>query len=472
MRHDGVTFPQEISLTAIDGGGLVAVVRDITERTYAEEQIKHLAYHDALTGLPNRLLFKDRVTVALSHAQRNNSRLAVLFLDLDRFKVINDSLGHNVGDQLLQEVAARVQACLRDSDTVARLGGDEFTILLPNLIASDDAAPVAQKILDSIRAPFHIEERELFTSTSIGISLYPEDAADAETLIKNADTAMYQAKEQGRDNYQLFNAYVNARALQRIALEHALRRALINEEFDVFFQPIVDLRTGVVTGMEALLRWNHPELGSVPPSTFIPLAESTGIMMPIGAWALRQACMRAKEWQDAGFHNLSLAVNLSVTQLQSVDLVQRVRAALDETGLPADQLELEITESSAMQSPEISLRVLSELKKLGIRISLDDFGTGHSSLAYLKRLPIDTVKIDQSFVRDIDADPNSAAIVTAIIAMAHSLRLKVIAEGVELEEQAIFLRRYGCDMMQGFLFTKPVPAHEFGILLASLFASQ
>jgi diguanylate cyclase (GGDEF)-like protein/PAS domain S-box-containing protein len=471
LRHDGVTFPQEISLTAIDGGGLVAVVRDITERTYAEEQIKHLAYHDALTGLPNRLLFKDRVTVALSHAQRNNSRLAVLFLDLDRFKVINDSLGHNIGDRLLQEVASRVQSCLRDSDTVARLGGDEFTILLPSLIHSDDAAPVAQKILDSIRAPFHIEERELFTSTSIGISLYPEDAADAETLIKNADTAMYQAKEQGRDNYQLFNAYVNARALQRIALEHGLRRALTNDEFDVFFQPIVDLRTGVVTGMEALLRWNHPELGSVPPSTFIPLAESTGIMMPIGAWALRQACLRATEWRDAGFLNLSLAVNLSVTQLQSVDLVQRVRDALDESGLPPNQLELEITESSAMQSPEISIRVLSELKKLGIRISLDDFGTGHSSLAYLKRLPIDTLKIDQSFVRDIDADPNSAAIVTAIIAMAHSLRLKVIAEGVEQEEQAMFLRRYGCDMMQGFLFTKPIPAQEFGTLLASLFAT-
>ena len=472
MRSDGTTFPQEISLTPIDGGGLVAVVRDITERTYAEEQIKHLAYHDALTGLPNRLLFKDRVTVALSHAQRNNSRLAVLFLDLDRFKVINDSLGHNIGDQLLQEVSTRVQTCLRDSDTVARLGGDEFTILLPSLIHSDDAAPVAQKILDAIRAPFHIEERELFTSTSIGISLYPEDASDAETLIKNADTAMYQAKEQGRDNYQLFNAYVNARALQRIALEHGLRRALNNEEFDVFFQPIVDLRTGVVTGMEALLRWNHPELGSIPPSTFIPLAESAGIMMPIGAWALRQACMRAREWQKAGFTNLSLAVNLSVTQLQSVDLVQRVRATLDETGLPPEQLELEITESTAMQSPEISVRVLGELKKLGIRISLDDFGTGHSSLAYLKRLPIDTLKIDQSFVRDIDADPNSSAIVTAIIAMAHSLRLKVIAEGVELEEQAIFLRRYGCDMMQGFLFTKPVPADEFGMLLATLFAEK
>ena len=280
-----------------------------------------------------------------------------------------------------------------------------------------------------------IEQRELFTSTSIGISLYPEDAADAETLIKNADTAMYQAKEQGRDNYQLFNAFVNARALQRIALEHGLRRALSNDEFDVFFQPIVDLRTGVVTGMEALLRWNHPELGSVPPSTFIPLA-----------------------------------VNLSVTQLQSVDLVQRVRATLAETGLPPEQLELEITESTAMQSPEVSLRVLSELKKLGIRISLDDFGTGHSSLAYLKRLPIDTLKIDQSFVRDIDADPNSAAIVTAIIAMAHSLRLKVIAEGVEQEEQAMFLRRYGCDLMQGYLFTRPVPADEFGTLLASLFA--
>jgi diguanylate cyclase (GGDEF)-like protein/PAS domain S-box-containing protein len=472
LRGDGAAFPQEISLTAIEGGGMVCVVRDITERTYAEEQIKHLAYHDALTGLPNRLLFKDRLTVALSHAQRDNTRLAVLFLDLDRFKVINDSLGHNIGDQLLQAVAARVQSCVRESDTVARLGGDEFTLLLPALARSDDAAPVAQKLLEAVRYPFHLEGREFFITTSIGISLYPEDGLDAEALIKNADTAMYQAKEQGRDNYQLFNAYINAKALQRIALEHGLRRALSNNELAVHYQPIFDFRSGRISGMEALLRWKHPEIGNIPPAVFIPLAEAIGVMTPIGAWALREACEQAKAWHTAGYRNLALAVNLSVTQLQAPDLVARVKDVLDGTGLPPRLLELEITESSAMQNPEHSTRTLYDLKKLGIRISLDDFGTGHSSLAYLKRFPIDTLKIDQSFVRDITSDPDTAAIVTAIIAMAHSLRLKVIAEGVEFTEQANFLRRYACDQMQGFLIKPPVPAAEFAELIAQAEAAK
>jgi diguanylate cyclase (GGDEF)-like protein/PAS domain S-box-containing protein len=461
LRRDGVNFPQEISLTSIGGGGMVCVVRDITERTYAEEQIKHLAYHDALTNLPNRLLFKDRLTVALSHAHREDARLAVLFLDLDRFKVINDSLGHNIGDQLLQAVAARVQACVRESDTVARLGGDEFTVLLPRLHRSDDAGPVASKIIEAVRYPFHIEGREFFITTSIGISLFPEDGTDAESLIKNADTAMYQAKEVGRDNYQLFNALVNANALQRIALEHGLRKAMTSDEFAVHYQPIYDLQTGETTGMEALLRWTHPQMGAIPPATFIPLAEATGMMIPIGGWALREACRQTKAWHDAGHHELTLAVNLSVTQLQQVDLVDRVRTILAETGFAAGSLELEITESSAMQSPETSIRTLFELKKLGIRISLDDFGTGHSSLSYLKRFPIDTLKIDQSFVHDITSDPDTAAIVTAIIAMAHSLRLKVIAEGVEYPEQEEFLRRHGCDQMQGYLRTPPIAADEF-----------
>ena len=460
-RRDGFSFPQEISLTAIEGGGMVSVVRDITERTYAEEQIKHLAYHDVLTGLPNRLLFKDRLTVALSHAQRDRVRVAVLYLDLDRFKVINDSLGHNVGDQLLQAVAVRIKSCVRESDAVARLGGDEFTLLLHDLGRSEDAATVAQKILEAIRYPFHIEGREFFTTTSIGISLFPEDGTDATTLIKNADTAMYQAKEQGRDNYQLFNAFVNARALHRIALEHGLRKAMMNNELAVHYQPIFDLRSGRISGMEALLRWTHPEMGAITPAVFIPIAEATGMMVPIGMWCLRTACAQAKAWHDAGHRNLSLAVNLSVTQLLQPDLVERVRETLVETGLPARLLELEITESGAMQSPEISVKVLYELKKLGIRISLDDFGTGHSSLSYLKRFPVDTLKIDQSFVRDINVDPDSAAIVTAIIAMAHSLRLKVIAEGVELTEQANFLKRYSCDQMQGYLIKPPVPAEQF-----------
>jgi diguanylate cyclase (GGDEF)-like protein/PAS domain S-box-containing protein len=467
LRSDGTLFPQEISLTAIEGGGMVAVVRDITERTYAEEQIKHLAYHDALTTLPNRLLFKDRVSVAISQAQRHEARVAVLFLDLDRFKVINDSLGHNIGDQLLQAVAARVQSCVRDSDTVARLGGDEFTLLLPELTHAEDAALVAQKILEAVRYPFHIEGREFYITTSIGISIFPEDGVDAETLIKSADTAMYQAKEQGRDNYQLFNAVVNAKALQRISLEHGLRRALSHHELAVHYQPIFDFRTGRITGMEALLRWTHPEMGPIPPATFIPLAEAIGVMIPIGTWAMRTACAQAKKWHDAGFNTLSLAVNLSVCQLQQPDLVTLVREILAETGLQARLLELEITESTAMQSPEASIRTLYELKKLGIRISLDDFGTGHSSLAYLKRFPIDTLKIDQSFVRDITRDPDTAAIVTAIIAMGHSLRLKVIAEGVEFTDQATFLKRHSCDQMQGYLINAPMPAAELAAILAS-----
>ncbi|MFZ2493190.1 MAG: EAL domain-containing protein [Thermoanaerobaculia bacterium] len=465
LRRDGSSFPQEISLTAIEDGGIVCVVRDVTERTYAEEQIKHLAYHDALTNLPNRLLLKDRLSVALSHAHRERTRLAVLFLDLDRFKIINDSLGHNTGDQLLQAVAARLQTCIRESDTVARLGGDEFTVLLPHLPSTDTAGPVAQKIIEAIRHPFHIDGREIFTSTSIGIALYPEDGSDAETLIKNADTAMYQAKEFGRDNYQLFNAHVNAKALQRIALEQGLRKALANDEFQMHYQPIVDIKTGRVTGNEALIRWNHPQLGAVAPATFIPIAEATGMMIPIGTWTLRTAARQARAWHDAGHHALSLAVNLSVTQLQQPDLTKQVLTILEETGLPPRMLELEITESTAMHNPELSVRTLYELKRMGIRISLDDFGTGHSSLSYLKRFPIDTLKIDQSFVRDIVVDPDTAAIVTAIIVMAHSLRLRVIAEGVELQEQADFLRRHDCDLMQGFLVKEPVPAEGFSAFL-------
>jgi diguanylate cyclase (GGDEF)-like protein/PAS domain S-box-containing protein len=460
-RRDGFSFPQEISFTAIAGGGMVCVVRDITERTYAEEQIKHLAYHDALTGLPNRLLFKDRLTVALSHAQRDRTWVAVLFLDLDRFKVINDSLGHNIGDQLLQAVAARIHSCVRESDTVARLGGDEFTLLLPALARSEDAALVAQKILEAVRYPFNIEGREFFITTSIGISIYPEDGSDAATLIKNADTAMYQAKEQGRDNYQLFNAYVNARALQRIALEHGLRRALVNHELILHYQPIYDLRSSRISGMEALLRWKHPDMGLIAPGNFIPIAEAIGVMVPIGYWAMRAACAQAKAWHASGHKNLSLAVNLSVTQLQQHDLAYKVKEVLEQTGLPPRLLEVEITESGAMQNPDASIRTLYELKKLGVRISLDDFGTGHSSLSYLKRFPIDTLKIDQSFVHDIITDPDTAAIVTAIIAMAHSLRLKVVAEGVELSEQANFLKKHGCDQMQGYLIKPPVPAEEF-----------
>ncbi len=460
-RRDGAAFPQEISISAIEGGGLVCVVRDVTERTYAEDQIKHLAYHDALTNLPNRLLMKDRLGVAVSHAQREKTRLAVLFLDLDRFKVINDSLGHNVGDQLLQAVAARLRSCVRDSDTVSRLGGDEFTVMLPNLTRSDDGAIVAEKILEAIRHPFSLDGREFFLTTSIGISLFPDDGSDTETLIKNADTAMYQAKEQGSDNYALFNAQVNAKAHQRVLLEQGLRRALANEDLQLHYQPIFDYRTARVTGMEALLRWTHPELGVVQPSVFIPIAEATGMMIPMGAWVLKTACKQLRTWHDSGYRDLTLAVNLSVCQLQQSDLVARIADTLRQCNVAPRFVEFEVTETSAMNSPEASIRMLYELKKIGVRISLDDFGTGHSSLSYLKRFPIDTLKIDQSFVRDITTDPDTAAIVTAIIAMAHSLRLNVVAEGVEFTEQSTFLEEHGCDQMQGYLLTPPVPPDRF-----------
>ncbi|HVT03725.1 MAG TPA: EAL domain-containing protein [Thermoanaerobaculia bacterium] len=464
-RKNGASFPQELSLTRIENGDMLCVARDITERTYAEEQIKHLAYHDALTGLPNRLLFKDRLTVALSHAQRANRKLSVLFLDLDRFKVINDSLGHNAGDLFLQNVAQRIQACIRESDTVARLGGDEFTLLLPMLAHAGDAARIAQKILDAIRAPFYIDNRELYATTSIGISIFPEDGVDADTLIKNADTAMYLAKELGRNKYQLFNAAINAKALERLALENGLRKAITNREFRLHYQPIFDIQSGRVHGCEALIRWQHPELGLVLPNHFIPLAEGTGLMVPIGTWVLEEACRQTRQWQDKGFKNLSVAVNLSVSQLQQGDLCETVKEVLADTGLSSRFLELEITESSAMQNPELIMQTLVELKRSGVRISLDDFGIGHSSLSYLKRFPIDTLKIDQSFVRDIIIDPDTAAIVMAIIAMAHKLRMNVIAEGVEQESQRAFLCEHQCDQLQGFLMRGPLESEAFEKML-------
>ena len=466
-RRDGRTFPIEVSLTRIGNGSTVCVVRDITERTLAEEQIKHLAYHDALTGLPNRLLFKDRLIVALSHAQREKHMLAVLFLDLDRFKVINDSLGHDFGDHLLQEVARRIQRCLRETDTVSRLGGDEFTILLPVLHSSEDAARIARKVLDAVRAPIYLSEREFYTTTSVGIAIYPEDGTDAESLLKNADTAMYQAKEHGRDNYQIFNAAINEKAVERLSLEHGLRKAITNREFVLYYQPIFDLRRQRIRGMEALLRWQHPELGLLLPGSFIQAAETTGLMVSIGAWALEAACEQARAWHDQGFTDLTVAVNLSVAQLQQADLVQQVRRVLEITGLPARNLELEITESGAMQKPESSIHALQQLRKLGVRVALDDFGIGHSSLSHLKRFPIDTLKIDQSFIRDITADAETAAIVEGIIAIGHTLRLTVVAEGVEIETQRSFLQDHDCDLMQGFLYKRPIPAAEFEQLLQS-----
>ena len=431
----------------------------------ASVQIEHLAYYDGLTALPNRELFIDRLTLALVQAHRDGKHLAVLFLDLDRFKQINDSLGHAVGDELLRAMGRRVHGAVREGDTLARLGGDEFTLLLPGIHNAAEAARIAQKLLEAVRPPFHLEGREVFVTTSIGVSVYPEDGGDAETLIRSADVAMYRAKEQGRDQFQLYAPAMNAQALERMGLEHGLRKALSGDQLVVHYQPIVEVATGRIHGTEALLRWRHPELGLVPPDDFIELAEMTGLITPMGPWILQEACNRTRAWQRGTRFYFSISVNLSARQFLGRDLVEQVKHALRETGLEARYLELEITESVAMQSAENTLRALKELKALGVRIAIDDFGTGYSSLAYLKRFPIDTLKIDQSFVRDIGGGAQDSAIAAAVIAMARGLGVRVVAEGVEREEQLAFLRRQRCDYFQGFLFSRPLAPEEFQAML-------
>jgi diguanylate cyclase (GGDEF)-like protein len=446
--------------------GAIGATLDITERKRAEEQVRDLAYHDPLTGLPNRLLFQDRLALSVAQAHRRGKGLAVLFLDLDRFKVINDSLGHSVGDLLIREVAVRLRSCLREGDTVARLGGDEFTLLLPDLGQALDAAKVANKVLEVVRMPFDIDGRELFVTCSMGISLYPDDGHDPETLVKNADAAMYRAKEQGRDHYQLYTRALNATALERLALESSLRKALAQDELLLHYQPILDVASRRVHGVEALLRWRHPELGLVSPAEFIPLAEVTGLILPMGPWVLRTACAQARAWQELR-PGLRVAVNLSARQFQEPGLVAHVTDALADTGLDPRLVQLEITETSAMQNAQSAIQTLRELKALGVGLSIDDFGTGYSSLSYLRRFPIDTLKIDQSFIRDIGTDPDDAAIASAIIALAHTLKLEVVAEGVETPGQLDFLTRHVCDRTQGYLFSRPLPADQCADLLAA-----
>jgi len=438
---------------------------DITERKRAEEQVRHLAFHDALTGLPNRLLFNDRLTVSILQSHRSKSRLAILFLDLDRFKVINDSLGHSIGDALLREVSERLGKCVREGDTVARLGGDEFIVLVPGLGHDEDGAKVAQKILAVVRQPFFADGHELFLTTSVGVAVYPADGESAEILVRNADTAMYRAKEQGRDNYQLYTPAMNSRALERLSLENRLRAAISNGELVLQYQPLLDIDTGRIRGAEALVRWHHPDLGLLPPGEFISLAEVSGLIVPIGHWVLQTASRQARAWHKLGFPELTVAVNLSARQFQQADLVAQIKEALRAAELPAEALDLEITESNAMQNAELSISTLWDLKNLGVQISMDDFGTGYSSLNYLKRFPIDRIKIDQTFVRDVTTDPDDAAIASAMIAMAHSLQLSVVAEGVETEAQLAFLREQKCDEMQGYLFSAPVNPDRFEELL-------
>jgi len=440
---------------------IVGVSRDVTERKRVEEQIEYQAYHDALTGLPNRRLFRDRLTVALAHARRMKHPLAVMFLDLDRFKVVNDTLGHSTGDELLKTVGTRLQSSLREEDSIARMGGDEFTILLADLKTTDDSAKIAQKVLDTVAQPLRIDGTELFVTTSIGIALFPSDGDTAEALLANADHAMYRAKDAGRNSYQMFTPAMNNRALERLSLENDLRHALDRGELVLHYQPQINIASGRVTGVEALLRWNRPGFGLVGPKDFIPIAEETQLIVPIGEWVLREACRQAVEWQSDRPSGFRMAVNLSPRQFQHSDLPHVIAAALELSGIAPHDLELEITESLAMQNTTRTIATLQRLREMGVQIAIDDFGTGHSSLNYLRSFPIDSVKIDQEFVQEIEGSEADRAIVSAVIGMARGLRLRVTAEGVETESQLAFLREQGCEDVQGFLFGEPVPASAF-----------
>lgn len=441
--------------------------KDITEQKQAEERIRHMAHHDTLTGLPNRALLHDRIGQNIARTRRNGRVMTLLFIDLDRFKNVNDSLGHAVGDQLLKAVAGRLQECTRGTDTVARIGGDEFVIVLVDLRHPEESGQIAHKVLDALSEPFAIGGHELHVTPSIGICAYPGDGPDAETLMRNADTAMYHAKEMGRNNYQFFTPEMNAAAQQRLVLENDIRRALERHEFTLYYQPQIDLARGTIVGMEALVRWRHPKRGLIPPSEFIALAEETGLILPLGEWVLREACTQIRRWRDSGHPDLQVAVNLSARQFRREGIVDMLAQVLQNAGIPAQCLELEITEGVIMQHTEEVMRAFERLHGMGVQIAIDDFGTGYSSLGYLKRFPIDSLKIDQSFVRDITTDPDDAAIVTAIIAMAHSLGLEVVAEGVETEQQLAFLSRLRCDKAQGYHFGRPAPAAEFEQLLES-----
>ncbi|MBP6519105.1 EAL domain-containing protein [Shewanella sp.] len=442
----------------------VAVFTDITERKKAEEDLRFLASFDTLTGLPNRTLFQDRLNHAITQAHRANNIVALLFLDLDRFKHINDSMGHHVGDLLLKAVARRLQNAVRDGDTVARLGGDEFTIILEGVAKTKAATLISEKVLRAFQTPFLLDDKTLTISTSIGISLYPNDADNADSLIKFADTAMYHAKSSGRNNFQFYTSKLNEIATRHVQLESGLKEAIQRKELSLVYQPKFCLRDGSLTGLEALLRWYHTELGPISPVEFIPLAEETGIITQIGHWVINHACQQLAEWNSLGFNGITIAVNLSARQLKA-DIISTIEVALAVSGLPAQSLELELTESMIMGNPQESVSILSKLKALGLTIAVDDFGTGYSSLSYLKRFPIDTLKIDREFVRDITNDPDDAAITSAIIALAHSLELNVVAEGVETQEQLNFLAMQGCDQVQGFLLSKPLSAADFLTLL-------
>jgi diguanylate cyclase (GGDEF)-like protein/PAS domain S-box-containing protein len=473
LRPDGTLRHVQVRAYVVrDGLGRhvrrAGVAQDVTERREQAERIERLAYHDALTGLPNRAMLMDRLGQALAHAQRRQHQLAVVFIDLDRFKLVNDSLGHAAGDALLQEVARRLRATLREEDTVARVGGDEFQVVLDEIDGPADAAHVAEKLMRVLGEPFTLEGQELHVTASLGLSLYPRDGARGDLLLKYADTALYEAKGEGRNAYRFFSPEMNAQAHGRLRMENDLRRAIERDELELHYQPQLDLASGAVCAVEALLRWHHPRKGLILPNAFIPLAEETGLIVPLGEWVLEQACRQAAQWQREGVGPLRVAVNISARQLLRPGLDSAVRQALAESGLEPRCLELELTESSVMHDPAHAQGVLHALRELGVLLSIDDFGTGYSSLAYLKRLPLDRLKIDRSFIGGIPQDGDDAAIVETIIVMTHKLGLRVIAEGVETQEQRAQLLRQGCDEVQGFLWARPVPAAEVPALVRAL----
>jgi diguanylate cyclase (GGDEF)-like protein/PAS domain S-box-containing protein len=471
-KKSGEVYPKWASISAIRDANqavlfYVASFSDISERKANEARIDYLAHHDPLTGLINRYNLENRLDQALLSAHRDGLRVAVMFIDMDRFKTINDTLGHHIGDLLLIEVARRLRDSVRESDIVARLGGDEFIVVLTRMTDAMDAAPIADKILRSLAHPYSVEGKELHSSPSIGIAIYPGDGGDGPTLMKNADTAMYRAKEAGRNNYQFYLADMNARSLERLAMETSMRAAIEQRQFELHYQPQIDVENGNIIGAEVLIRWNHPALGRVSPAHFIPLAEESGLIQPIGEWVLRTACAQAARWQQDGLAPFLVSVNVSARQFRNAGFVEVVADALRESGLSPAYLELELTESVLMGHTDRNIAILQQLKEMGLTIAIDDFGTGYSSLSYLKRLPIDTLKVDRSFVGDLPGDKDDAAIVDAVISMAHSLSLKVIAEGVETEQQVAFLRSRQCYLMQGYYFHMPLPVAEFTQLLSA-----
>ena len=470
IRRDGLEILIEESISPIHDRqgqviGAVIVFRDVSVTQAMSQQMAHSAQHDFLTGLPNRMLLNDRISQAIAAARRHSKQVAILFLDLDNFKHINDSLGHPIGDKLLKSVAERLVACVRGADTVSRQGGDEFVVLLSDLLAAEDAAVMAGRVLRAVAQPHFVDEHDMHVTTSIGVSVYPDDGITAENLIKNADTAMYQAKENGRQSFQFFKPAMNARAVERQSIEESLRRALERKEFSLYYQPKINIKTAEITGAEALLRWTHPTRGSISPAQFIPIAEDSGLILSMGRWVMRQACEQAQSWIDAGLPATTVAVNVSAMEFRDENFLKGLLLILKETRLDPRALEIELTESVLMKRVDSTAAILQTLRKSGIKVAIDDFGTGYSSLSYLRKFPIDCLKIDQSFVRQIVKEPDDAAIVTAAISMAKSLKLRVVAEGVETLQELEFLKSHLCDEAQGYYFSRPLPAQQFAKLL-------